>query len=185
MDINSLLSPQDSPANETPPPPPAIPLPFQSPSKRAIGQMPSRTPSGLSQQVTPSSPAHAGYHHQHLTTMPTPSASPGVTSFPNGRAHSATNTPPIPSLGSPHDARMTPPHPMHRQASTPGMDTLAGELPFPKQGILARKKKDRLDSTTPWYIHHGWYEPRALYQETTFYFNTVGRKLQRDMLTKS
>jgi len=51
MDINSLLSPQDSPApaSETPPPQPAgLPSPaLQSPSKRNLQRMmPSRTPSG-------------------------------------------------------------------------------------------------------------------------------------------
>ncbi|KAF1968243.1 hypothetical protein BU23DRAFT_558661 [Bimuria novae-zelandiae CBS 107.79] len=117
MDINSLLSPQDSPAQETPPPHPAQNSPSRpSSSKRAIRQIPSRTPSGLSKQIT-SSP-HLSYQQQ----LP----SPGVTYTNGTRAiHSATSTPPERAIHSPRDARMTPPHPYTRQASTPGMDTLA------------------------------------------------------------
>ncbi|KAF1935937.1 hypothetical protein EJ02DRAFT_459929 [Clathrospora elynae] len=119
MDINSLLSPSDSPAGTpTPQPTPALPSPsaLRSPGKRARRQMPSRTPSGLSQQIT-SSPQT----HQTLQRIP----SPGYANIANGaRAmHSAMGTPqPMPS---PHDARITPPNPMYRQTSTPGMDTLA------------------------------------------------------------
>lgn len=136
MDINSLLSPQDSPA-QTPPPPAAMPSPsllhIQSPSKRAVRQpMPSRTPSGLSQQITsspqqfhephpPNSTAHAQALYQHLVPA---MASPGLAGYTNGRgAHSATSTPPLFDQRSPRDSRMTPPHPLGRQAS--GMDTLA------------------------------------------------------------
>ena len=122
MDINSLLSPSDSPAGTpTPQPPPALPSSsmLRSPgkSKRATRQMPSRTSSGLSQQFTSSPQPHAV-----LQQVP----SPGFAHIANGaRAmHSAMGTPQ--PLGSPRDARMTPPHPMFRQASTPGMDTLAG-----------------------------------------------------------
>ena len=120
MDINSLLSPQDSPAQETPPPHPALNSPsMQSSSKRAIRQIPSRTPSGLSQHITSSPQPHLAYQQQ----LP----SPGVTYTNGTRAiHSTTNTPPERPIHSPHDARMTPPNPMLRQASTPGMDTLAG-----------------------------------------------------------
>lgn len=120
MDINSLLSPQDSPAQETPPPNPALNSPsMQSSSKRAIRQIPSRTPSGLSQQMTSSPQPHLSYQQQ----LP----SPGVT-YTNGSRtiHSATSTPPERPIHSPRDARMTPPNPLLRQASTPGMDTLAG-----------------------------------------------------------
>ncbi|KAF2703265.1 hypothetical protein K504DRAFT_181384 [Pleomassaria siparia CBS 279.74] len=129
MDINSLLSPQDSPANETPPPPLTRSSPsMHSPSKRATRQIPSRTQSGLSQQFTSSpAPGPGGYHqHAQMVMTPTPVAqpSPGVNSFQNGRMHSAASTP-IPSMSSPHDARMTPPQMLHRQTSTPGMDTLA------------------------------------------------------------
>lgn len=141
MDINSLLSPQDSPARETPPPPPpqsALASPsLQSPSKRAIRQMPSRTPSGLSQQIT-SSP------QPHLAFQQIPS--PGIAGFTNGgrTVHSAASTPPIDRpLHSPHDARMTPPHLLHRQGSTPGMDTLAGRYPFHIQKGAGSWEADR------------------------------------------
>jgi hypothetical protein len=121
MDINSLLSPSDSPV-QTPPPQPAHASPSMlaahSPGKRAVRQqMPSRTPSGLSQQIT-SSP------QLHLTHQQLPS--PGYGHLANGAraVHSAASTPQ--PLGSPHDARMTPPSRLYRQASTPGMDALAG-----------------------------------------------------------
>ncbi|KAF1843044.1 uncharacterized protein K460DRAFT_340747 [Cucurbitaria berberidis CBS 394.84] len=119
MDINSLLSPSDSPAGTpTPQPQPALPSPsmLQSPSKRAIRQLPSRTSSGLSQQVTSSPQPHA-----ILQQLP----SPGYVHIANGAraVHSAAGTPQ--PIGSPHDARITPPHPLFRQGSTPGMDTLA------------------------------------------------------------
>jgi hypothetical protein len=120
MDINSLLSPSESPAGTpTPQAPPALPSPsmLQSPRKRAVRQMPSRTSSGLSQQITSSPQPHATL--QQIT-------SPGFAHIANGaRAmHNAMSTPQ--SHGSPHDARMTPPQHGFRQASTPGMDTLAG-----------------------------------------------------------
>lgn len=120
MDIQSMLSPSDSPAGTpTPQPPPALPSPsmLQSPSKRAIRQMPSRTSSGLNQQITSSPQPHAAL--QQI-------ASPGFAHMANGarNAHGATPTPQ--PLGSPRDARMTPPNPLYRQTSTPGMDTLAG-----------------------------------------------------------
>lgn len=117
MDINSLLSPQDSPAQETPPAPgsPSI----QPSGKRAIRHIPSRTPSGLSQQLTSSpQPQPQLSYHQHRQP------SPGV-GYTNGTRpiHSATSTPPERPTHSPRDARMTPPNPLLR--STPGMDTLA------------------------------------------------------------
>jgi hypothetical protein len=127
MDINSLLSPQDSPARETPPPHPALASPaLQSPSKRAIRQMPSRTASGLSQQITsspqPPAQAHPQVAYQQIS-------SPSMASFTNGaRAiHSGTATPPLDRpIHSPRDVHMTPPHPLHRNTSTPSMDALAG-----------------------------------------------------------
>ena len=125
MDISSLLSPSDSPAGTpTPQPPPAIPSPsmLRSPgkNKRAVRQMPSRTPSGLSQQITSSPQPHAVLHQV---------SSPGIAHIANGARsmHSAMSPQP---LGSPRDARMTPPHTIFRQASTPGMDTLAGMYPL-------------------------------------------------------
>jgi len=122
MDISSLLSPSDSPAGTpTPQPPPQIPTPsmLRSPGKkRAARQAPSRTPSGLSQQITSSPQPQASLQQLH---------SPGFahTTVNGARAmHSAMSTPQ--PLGSPRDARITPPHNMFRQGSTPGMDTLAG-----------------------------------------------------------
>lgn len=119
MDINSLLSPQDSPAQETPPPRSGLNSPsIQSSGKRAIRQIPSRTPSGL-QQIRSSPQPHLSYQQ--------PVPSPGVTYTNGTRAiHSATSTPPERHVPSPRDARMTPPNPLLRQASTPGMDALAG-----------------------------------------------------------
>lgn len=141
MDINSLLSPQDSPAQETPPPHPALPSPsLQSPGKRAMRLIPSRTPSGLSQQIAQSPQSHPAYQQ-----LP----SPGITAFTNGSraVHSATSTPPIDRpLHSPHDARMTPPHLLHRQASTPGMDTLAGGSLF--HNVVRRGRKCTLREIT-------------------------------------
>ncbi|KAF2275353.1 uncharacterized protein EI97DRAFT_400210 [Westerdykella ornata] len=141
MDINSLLSPQDSPATETPPPVPPVAAP--SSAKRAMRQIPSRTPSGLSQQ-TPQTQQHITsspqrFHHDPLPphSMPTymrqppathaPLQSPGHAGYTNGGTHSAVHTPTFDKgqLGSAHDSRMTTPYPLHRQASTPGMDTLA------------------------------------------------------------
>ncbi|KAF2635726.1 hypothetical protein P280DRAFT_411130 [Massarina eburnea CBS 473.64] len=141
MDINSLLSPQDSPARETPPPPPAhharasprASPSMPSPGKRAIRQMPSRTPSGLSQQITSSPQSHLQYQQ-----LPSPSMS----SFTNGhrKMHSATSTPPIERpMHSPRDARATPPHLVHRQASTPGMDALADLAAMQHQQQAARQ----------------------------------------------
>jgi hypothetical protein len=138
MDINSLLSPQDSPATETPPPIPS--QASKSPAKRARRQMPSRTPSGLSQQTQMTSSPQR-FHSETLpshpvsTYQPHPNGpaihSPGVAHYSNGRGvHSAAHTPPFDNygrgqIGSPHDSRMTPPHLLHRQTSTPGMDALA------------------------------------------------------------
>ncbi|KAF2875722.1 hypothetical protein BDV95DRAFT_603130 [Massariosphaeria phaeospora] len=144
MDINSLLSPQDSPAHETPPPPPPNPA-LTSPSKRALRQIPSRTPSGLSQQQFNSSPArqpHAAYQQQQPPQQLSSSSSPGFP-FPNGaRApHSAASTPPVDyqPVGSPFDARISPSHPLYRQASTPGMDTLADLATMQHQQQEARQ----------------------------------------------
>ncbi|KAF2686067.1 hypothetical protein K458DRAFT_402603 [Lentithecium fluviatile CBS 122367] len=128
MDINSLLSPQDSPARETPPPHPALASPsLQSPGKRAMRQMPSRTTSGLSQQIT-SSPQPQPHPHAHPQVAYQQIPSPGIAGFTNGARtiHSATSTPPLERpMHSPHDARMTPPHPLHRNTSTASMDALA------------------------------------------------------------
>lgn len=132
MDINSLLSPSDTPA-ATPPPPSQQPSPAvrQSPTKRGVRQMPSRTPSGLSQQITSSPQLHLV--HQRLP-------SPGISHLANGTRpiHSATSTPQ--SLGSPHDARIsTPSSQMYRQASTPSMDALADLASMQQQQQAARQ----------------------------------------------
>ena len=134
MDINSLLSPQDSAVEA--PPPQQSPLP--SPSKRPLRQPPRRT-SSLSQQIASSPqlqdqlPAPTLSHNAYHTHLAMGSAipSPGVASVPSGRAmHNPTGTPPLDprnSLGSMQESRMTPPHSsLHRQTSTPGMDALAG-----------------------------------------------------------
>ncbi|KAL5116902.1 Splicing factor [Pleosporales sp. CAS-2024a] len=128
MDINSLLSPSDSPA---PPPPPSLPSPsmLHSPRKRVARQMPSRTPSALSQHVTSSPQPHAALQQK---------AAPGFAHLANGAraVQSALNTPQ--PLASPHDARITPPQSSFRQASTPGMDTLA-DLASMQQQQTARQ----------------------------------------------
>jgi hypothetical protein len=143
MDINSLLSPSDSPAGTpTPQPAPALPSPslLRSPgnsnNKRIRRQMPSRTPSGLSQQVSSSS---AQPHPTLQQRIP----SPGYAHMTNGaRAiHSAMSTPQ--PIASPRDARMTPPNPMYRQASTPGMDTLAGRCSLSLDSGCAREETVR------------------------------------------
>ena len=136
MDINSLLSPQDSTVGT--PPPQQSPLP--SPSKRPLRQPPPRrTSSSLCQQITlspqlqdqlPTPTLSHNAYHTHLA-MGLAIPSPGVTNVSNGRAmHNLTGTPPLDprnSLGSTQESRMTPPHPsLHRQTSTPGMDALAG-----------------------------------------------------------
>ena len=108
MDINSLLSPSDSPAGTpTPQPAPTIPSPslLRSPGKRTRRQMPSRTPSGLSQQIR-SSP-------QPPQTLQQRVPSPGYAHIANGAraVHSSIGTPQ--QIASPRDARMTPPNCQH------------------------------------------------------------------------
>ncbi|KAF2746689.1 hypothetical protein M011DRAFT_468389 [Sporormia fimetaria CBS 119925] len=145
MDISSLLSPQDSPATETPPalPPEAT----RSPAKRTRRQMPSRTPSAINQQshytqrahhnpqVTSSPqhfhpeslPSHAAPSYHHHPAGPPAHSGHGLAHYTNGRpggVHSGLGTPTY-DRGSPHEPRVTPPHHLHRQTSTPGMDALA------------------------------------------------------------
>ena len=109
MDISSLLSPQDSPVRETPPPPPST---ARGSPKRAGRNKPSSNPkvgqSPLSRTSLPasSSPRHAKLHA--YPTMPSP-----PTSAPGPTVASAVRTPPI-------DSNHT-----ERQHSTSGMDTLA------------------------------------------------------------
>ncbi|KAF2493564.1 hypothetical protein BU16DRAFT_528840 [Lophium mytilinum] len=139
MDINSLLSPQESPVGDTPPPPRLRQSPMSSPLKRPQRQAPPRrTSSTLSQQITSSPHSHVepmpsstlthNSYHTHLA-MGGQLPSPGLSSV-NGRAgtiHSAASTPPIDARGiQTFDTRMTPPQPpLSRHTSTPGMDTLA------------------------------------------------------------
>lgn len=146
MDISQLLSPQDSPATETPPPLPAQSSQLsQSPAIRPQRQIPSRTPSGLAyaasqraqrqvnfQQQQYQQHNQQQFHHQAQSQYIAAIPSPGVAEYSNGRSlHSATHTPPssfdMTQRASPRslDARSTPPHPLHRQASTPSMDALA------------------------------------------------------------
>ncbi|EDU39505.1 RNA-binding protein RRM domain [Pyrenophora tritici-repentis] len=135
MDINSLLSPSDSPAGTpTPQPAPSAPSPslIRSPGKRARRQIPSRTPSGLSQQVMSSSSPQP--HSAIQQRVP----SPGYAQIANGARtmHTTINT--AQQAASPRDARMTPPNATYRQASTPGMDTLA-DLASMQQQQAARQ----------------------------------------------
>jgi hypothetical protein len=146
MDINSLLSPSDSPAGTpTPQPAPALPSPsaMRSPGKRTRRQMPSRTPSGLSQQITSSPQPHQTLLQQRIP-------SPGYAHITNGTrpVHSAMSTPQ--QTGSPRDARMTPPNPMYRQASTPGMDTLAGRCSVHWKGIVKEERRWSRTSLKMW-----------------------------------
>ncbi|KAF2196732.1 hypothetical protein GQ43DRAFT_241414 [Delitschia confertaspora ATCC 74209] len=159
MDINSLLSPQESPADETPPP--SLPSSSRaSPGKRSLRQplpnLPSRTPSYTSQhhQITSSPHYHSEHYqshhyHQHSHSHPhvttgTPLASPRLAGYQNGRAtHTARSTPPV-DPRNPYnpiqDARVTPPQPpIHRSSSTPGMDTLADLASMQQQQQAARQ----------------------------------------------
>ncbi|KAF1993643.1 hypothetical protein P154DRAFT_449663 [Amniculicola lignicola CBS 123094] len=118
MDINSLLSPQDSPAPGTPPAA-ALRSPSlqQSPAHRSLRQHPpSRTPSNVGQPTS-------AYH-----TPTPPTLQPSVAASLNSRPlHGATSTPPVESharIASPHDAHQTPPHHLLRQTSL-RMETLA------------------------------------------------------------
>ncbi|KAJ9657951.1 Splicing factor [Coniosporium apollinis] len=130
MDINSLLSPQDSPADETPPP---LGTPQGGLNKRPRGP-PKRTSSNLSQQSYNSAspqprsqlPTPSGsYYGLQSAAPPLPSPSVGVTSAPR-TAHSTTSTLSADMRASPlgtiHEERPAQ-RPMQRQSS--GMDTLA------------------------------------------------------------
>ncbi|KAI9833622.1 MAG: hypothetical protein M1819_003575 [Sarea resinae] len=115
MDINSLLSPDESPINHNSATPPAV-----QNNNNPVPAKPRRTTtsSSLASQVTSSS------HHQSTAAPPVLPhnavaqaqqimPSPPVLSPNNGRIQSTTSTPPA-------DARN-----LVRQPSTPGMDTLA------------------------------------------------------------
>lgn len=128
MDINSLLSPSESPAPETPSPL-TTPSPRSSPHHKRPGRpsTTTRKSSGLCQQLTLSPtasphdlPSLAGHNaataHQHQQ---------GGYFQPSGhyqqQGHAPTPT------ASTHLDPISPSLPqIHRQGSTPGMDTLAG-----------------------------------------------------------
>jgi squamous cell carcinoma antigen recognized by T-cells 3 len=132
MDINLLLSPNDTPTRETPPPSRAnTSSPHVSPLKRpGRPQATKRSSSNLSHTVHSSIGSPRTPQEQQLLT-PTlshngafqlpyaPVPSPGFTSAPNGR--------PVQSAASTHsgDGRASQPL-LQRQGSTPSMDTLAG-----------------------------------------------------------
>lgn len=146
MDISSLLSPAESPANETPPSskgasPSARASPARHPGRPPVQQ---RKSSGLSQQQYPRSPrsqehslpslaahnAAVAYHNQQA--MHAPSSS-------NAKASYAMN--PTPPQSNP-DPRHTPPNAaLQRHGSTPQMDTLAG-LSIASDGLQARYDTD-------------------------------------------
>lgn len=134
MDINSLLSPSESPITETPPPL-ASPSPRASPAKRpGRPSVQQRKSSGLSQvstlspveQSLPSLAVHnaaiayqnqQGVYGQSATNPP----------FQNV-GYAATSTPPV-NPAHVVETRATSSQPvMHRTDSTPQMDTLAGTL---------------------------------------------------------
>lgn len=131
MDINSLLSPQDSPARETPPP--SSTASYGTPKKRPSGPE-KRSSSSLSQQITltqavtghPTLSQYAAALAQHQQQQETPSPTLASLSTQSDRlAQSATSTPTIESRGAgfAQDTRMGMPG---RLPSTPQMDTLAG-----------------------------------------------------------
>lgn len=130
MDINSLLSPQDTPTGETPPPLAPTSSPQRSPNTlQRPGRPSKRSSSNLSHQLHPSphTPTEQlltpTLSHNGSYTLPhLPMPSPGITSAPNGRGQqSATSTPSSDRASQP---------PLLRAPSTPGMDTLAGKDHF-------------------------------------------------------
>ena len=124
MNIRELLSPQDSPAAETPPQR-LSPSPHASPNKRSSG--PSRQhwkSSGLTTSFTqsptpqdvqlPSIAAHDN-HQQFLLPVASVTSAP----YPGlSTQHSPNHQPPESGVSSAHPA-------IHRQFSTPQMDKLA------------------------------------------------------------
>ncbi|KAF2758438.1 hypothetical protein EJ05DRAFT_475750 [Pseudovirgaria hyperparasitica] len=120
MDINSLLSPSDTPSSGTPPPAqssntssPAL-NPVQSPNKprqQRPAKSNKRNSSALSQQLhynsnslpSPNDPPLTPLSHRDPQPQPAyPLSSPSVTSAPgtNGRIGSASGTPPLGERGS-------------------------------------------------------------------------------------
>lgn len=143
MDINSLLSPQESPASETPPPTGQSPLPSPNTNKRARRPaVEKRKSSGLGQHHITSSPRVAGDQLltptgslTSATSHPSSGPIPSPTVVHNGQnaraMHSAASTPTLevrPPLATLHESRASSGHATpHRQNSTPGMDALAGK----------------------------------------------------------
>lgn len=132
MDINSLLSPSESPVTETPPTFPSPP-PRASPAKRpGRPSIQQRKSSGLSQvstvspieQSLPSLAVHnaaiayqnqQGIYGQSATNPP----------FQNV-GYAATTSPPVSGAHSVETRAASSQSVMHRTESTPQMDTLAG-----------------------------------------------------------
>ncbi|KAI9663745.1 MAG: Splicing factor [Bathelium mastoideum] len=147
MDINSLLSPQDSPAPETPSP--FIAAPIGTPKKRPSA-LEKRASSSLSQQVVPS---HGIAGHLLLpqgivsqAQQETPSPTIASLSAQSERLlQSATTTPTIESRGAGYvqDTRMSM---STRQPSTPQMDTLADLASMQQQQQVARQNANGLRS---------------------------------------
>ncbi|TID17435.1 hypothetical protein E2P81_ATG08007 [Venturia nashicola] len=159
MDINLLLSPSESPATETTPPP-ASPSPRASPAKRpGRPSVQQRKSSGLSkvstlspiEQSLPSLAVHnAAIAYQNQQGVFGQSA----TNPPSQNAgYAATSTPPIHPAHA-VEARASSSQPvMHRTDSTPQMDTLADlasmrqqQNPLPRQASSAMR-----DLQTPSY----------------------------------
>ena len=128
MDINSLLSPQDSPARETPSPFPTASNPL---SKKRPSGPEKRASSSLSQSIIPpphSANDHLPLSHAAITQAQQETPSPTVASFgaqSDRLPPSTTSTPTVENRGTSHvqETRMNMPS---RQPSTPQMDTLAG-----------------------------------------------------------
>jgi hypothetical protein len=154
MDINSLLSPSESPAAETPPLLPS-PSPRSSPNNRLATGRPAtqqRKSSGLSQQITLDSPRTSEHALPSLAAHNAASAyqqqqhgvySQGVqsTSYQQ-QNYGATAMPPASATTTPEPRAATSLPTLNRQGSTPGMDTLAGtwrnHIPIPEWEALLK-----------------------------------------------
>ncbi|KAL9062413.1 MAG: hypothetical protein Q9157_008940, partial [Trypethelium eluteriae] len=146
MDISSLLSPQDSPARETPPP--TNPSSHGMPQRQPAGPE-KRSSSSLNQQITlppQGLMGHPSLSHNSIPTAQQETPSPTLASL---SAHSdrlppsATSTPTVESRGTAYvqDARMSMPS---RQPSTPQMDTLADLASMQQHQQVARQNANGL-----------------------------------------
>jgi hypothetical protein len=141
MDINSLLSPSESPASEASPPL-ASPSPRSSPNRRHVGRPTAqqRKSSGLSQQITLDSPRTSEQSLPSLAALNATSAyqqqqqqqQQGVygqavqgASFQQQK-YGATPVHGTSAASTPETRAATSLPSLSRQGSTPGMDTLAG-----------------------------------------------------------